>query len=242
MQLTATTLKHKRFSTYGWNIKNGDSYTNILNQGELGILLGHRDADGNEESITEDIRNLPDDAPKKDLNCILEVRIGTENQQYFFDAFQLYSKNSGAGNGPVDLSNYFTKKEVLEKLINIDGNLYYNLDLYKSNNTLSKDLESNIDLNKNTSSTDVINQHDRVLNITDSNYLRPELTQSLSKVETLENLELSTNISISDRIKNTVQNSQSNIVIDRGVNNTSANLLGQQQLLDSEIKLSTRIK
>ena len=66
MQITNTSIRHKRYSTYGWNVKNlKNEYINTLNQGEIGVLLGddkHNPVDyENDGSI---------------LKSILEIRIG----------------------------------------------------------------------------------------------------------------------------------------------------------------------
>ena len=95
MQITTTAIKHKRFSTYGWNLTdNLGHYRNTLSLGEIGILLGHKYEDGSVQEVSEKDSGLI-------LNCILELRIGTEpdlngkaSQQYFFDAM------------PVDLGSY----------------------------------------------------------------------------------------------------------------------------------------
>lgn len=92
MQLTTTTLKHKRYSTYGWQVRNEDgSYKNLLNQGEFGILLGHEYIDDNGKLISESITQANSG---KELNCILEVRMGTRDNQYFFDAMIINSKDN----------------------------------------------------------------------------------------------------------------------------------------------------
>lgn len=94
MQITTTAIKHKRFSTYGWNFTENGIYKNTLSQGEIGILLGHRYEDGSVQEVSEKDSGLI-------LNCILELRIGTEpdlngkaSQQYFFDAM------------PIDIGSY----------------------------------------------------------------------------------------------------------------------------------------
>lgn len=87
MQITTTAIKNKRYSTYGWNVKeNNGVYKNTLSQGEIGVLLGHKytDDDGHvkfKTVVTEEDRNL-----NLDLNTVLEVRIGNQDNQYFFDA------------------------------------------------------------------------------------------------------------------------------------------------------------
>ena len=92
MQLTTTVLKHKRYSTYGWQVRNEDnSYKNTLAQGELGILLGHEYIDDNGKHIIESINQAN---TGKDLNCVLEVRLGTKNNQYFFDAMIINTRDN----------------------------------------------------------------------------------------------------------------------------------------------------
>lgn len=92
MQLTTTVLKHKRYSTYGWQVRNEDnSYKNTLAQGEFGILLGHEYLDKDNNIIVESINQAN---TGKELNCVLEVRIGTKDNQYFFDAMIINSKDN----------------------------------------------------------------------------------------------------------------------------------------------------
>ena len=100
MQLTTTTIKHKRYSTAGWSVLNDDGSTkNTLSQGEIGLLLGHKYSqilqNGEEIFVVEPVEAI---GTGKDLNAILEVRIGTENNQKFFDAL-LIGKN-----GDIDYS------------------------------------------------------------------------------------------------------------------------------------------
>lgn len=84
----AVSLQHKRYSTYGWQVKNTDgSYKNTLAQGEIGVLLGHKSLDGSIVEITEANHNAG-----LLLNAILEVRIGSinnGNNQYFFDGVKI---------------------------------------------------------------------------------------------------------------------------------------------------------
>ena len=84
----AVSLQHKRYSTYGWQVKNTDgSYKNTLSQGEIGVLLGHKSLDGSIVEITEANHN-----DGLLLNAILEVRIGSinnGNDQYFFDGVKI---------------------------------------------------------------------------------------------------------------------------------------------------------
>ena len=95
MQITTTAIKHKRFSTYGWNLTdNLGHYKNTLSLGEIGVLLGHKNSEGIIEEVLEKDSGLI-------LNCIIELRIGTDpdlngksSQQYFFDAM------------PIDLGSY----------------------------------------------------------------------------------------------------------------------------------------
>ena len=91
MQLNTTIIRHKRFSTYGWNLIENGVYKNILNQGEIGVLLGHKYIDQNNvekvELITsKDQLNAFADDISQLLNSVLEVRVGTQDNQYFFDA------------------------------------------------------------------------------------------------------------------------------------------------------------
>lgn len=76
MDIKNVTLKQKRYSTYGWNDKDPSTgrYINTLDQGEIGILLG-----SNGQPVTARNSNRP-------LNTVLEVRIGSEDGQYFFNA------------------------------------------------------------------------------------------------------------------------------------------------------------
>lgn len=85
-------MQHKRYSAYGWQIQNEDkSYKNTLEQGELGILLGHEYVDEDGKHIIEPITEAN---TGKELNCILEVRIGTKAKQYFFNAMIINSKDN----------------------------------------------------------------------------------------------------------------------------------------------------
>ena len=84
MQITTTAIKHKRYSTYGWNDLKDGKYINTLTQGEIGLLLGHKDSSGN--IIIIDESNFSQGLI---LNSILEVRIGTDANQYFFDALPI---------------------------------------------------------------------------------------------------------------------------------------------------------
>ena len=98
MQLTTTAIKHKRYSTYGWNFTENGIYKNTLAQGEIGILLGHKQSkvvNGEEIIVVEPIEIANSG---KTLDGIIEVRIGTEDNQYFFNALIL-SKN-----GDIDYS------------------------------------------------------------------------------------------------------------------------------------------
>lgn len=62
MQITTTTIKHKRYSYLGWSDKNPDgTLVNTLAQGEIGVLLSD------------------------DLETVLEVRLGVANNSSFFD-------------------------------------------------------------------------------------------------------------------------------------------------------------
>lgn len=75
MDIRNVTLKQKRYSTYGWNDRDvSGNYINTLSQGEIGILLG-----SNGQEVTSLIQGVV-------LDSILEVRIGSEDNQYFFDA------------------------------------------------------------------------------------------------------------------------------------------------------------
>lgn len=76
MDLRNVVQKQKRYSTYGWNDIHPETlgYLNTLSQGEIGILLG---CDG------KPVEKLD---PTKKLNTVLEVRIGSEDNQYFFNA------------------------------------------------------------------------------------------------------------------------------------------------------------
>lgn len=105
MQLSTTVIKHKRYSTYGWNLQSDGIYKNTLAQGEIGVLLGHQYYDdklGQLVSIPIEHANSG-----KELNCILEVRIGTQDKQQFFKAMLLNSKDN------VDLSikQYLTQQK-----------------------------------------------------------------------------------------------------------------------------------
>lgn len=62
MQITTTTIRHKRYSYLGWSDKNPDgTLINTLAQGEIGVLLSD------------------------DLETVLEVRLGVTNNSSFFD-------------------------------------------------------------------------------------------------------------------------------------------------------------
>ena len=75
MDIKNVVLKQKRYSTYGWNDKDvSGNYINTLSQGEIGILLG---------SNGQEVISLRQDVV---LDSILEVRIGSEDNQYFFNA------------------------------------------------------------------------------------------------------------------------------------------------------------
>ena len=80
MQITNTSIKHKRYSTYGWSVKDDQgNYKNTLAQGEIGILLGSRNNQGGIDIV--DVANSG-----KILNAVLEVRVGEYDGQYFFDS------------------------------------------------------------------------------------------------------------------------------------------------------------
>ena len=76
MDLSNIQIRQNRYSTYGWSDFDNktNQYKNTLNQGEIGILLG---------SYGEPV-DIPNSG--KELNSILEVRIGSQDNQYFFDA------------------------------------------------------------------------------------------------------------------------------------------------------------
>lgn len=90
MQITNTSIKHKRYSTYGWNVKDQNgNYINTLSQGEMGILLGYKDPNTNNVTriVTEqDLAWLREEGAHRSFNYVLEVRVGTQDNQYFFDA------------------------------------------------------------------------------------------------------------------------------------------------------------
>lgn len=68
MNITNTTIKHKRFSEYGWTTRAADgSLINTLSQGEIGVLLAD---------------NLAD---------VLQVRIGIKDKSSFFEGLLLGS-------------------------------------------------------------------------------------------------------------------------------------------------------
>ena len=68
MQITTTTIKHKRYSVIGWNDKNPDgTLKNTLSQGEIGVLLG------------------------PDLVTVLEVRMGIRDKSAFNEGILLGS-------------------------------------------------------------------------------------------------------------------------------------------------------
>lgn len=74
MQITTTTIKHKRYSERGWKDLNPDgTLKNTLSQGEIGILLGD------------------------DLNTIIEVRIGIKDNSNFYDGMIISSVNNNSG-------------------------------------------------------------------------------------------------------------------------------------------------
>ena len=90
MQITTTAIKHKRFSTYGWNLKENNIYKNVLSQGEIGILLGHE----YEENGQIKVEPIESPGTGKDLNCVLEVRIGTKDDQHYFDAMIINNRDN----------------------------------------------------------------------------------------------------------------------------------------------------
>ena len=68
MQITTTTIKHKRYSAIGWNDRNFDgTLKNTLSQGEIGVLLG------------------------PDLVTVLEVRMGIRDKSAFNEGILLGS-------------------------------------------------------------------------------------------------------------------------------------------------------
>lgn len=70
MQITNTSIKHKRYSTYGWNVKDDQgNYKNTLAQGEIGLLLGSKNGSGGID-IIDSVNS------GRILNAILEVRVG----------------------------------------------------------------------------------------------------------------------------------------------------------------------
>ena len=89
---TTTSIKHKRYSTYGWSLKNEyGKYVNTLAQGEIGLLLGYKDiALDKIIEITEE--NFSLGLP---LNEIIEIRIGTQDNQHFFDAVKVIDIDFG---------------------------------------------------------------------------------------------------------------------------------------------------
>lgn len=87
MDIKNVTLKQKRYSTYGWNDVNSNrEYINTLSQGEIGVLLG---------SNGQPVESLDSNVV---LDSVLEVRIGTVDNQYFFDALLI----STGGQGTID--------------------------------------------------------------------------------------------------------------------------------------------
>ena len=77
MQITTTTIKHKRYTTAGWNLidPSTGTYKNTLSQGEIGVLLGD------------------------DLNTIIEVRIGIRDKCPFGEGFLVNNNSSGDSGG-----------------------------------------------------------------------------------------------------------------------------------------------
>lgn len=90
MQITTTSIRHKRYSTYGWNLKENNEYVNTLSQGEMGILLGHEYIE-NDQVKVEPIELA---GTGKELNCVLEVRIGTKDNQHYFDAMIINTRDN----------------------------------------------------------------------------------------------------------------------------------------------------
>ena len=88
MQLNTTIIRHKRFSTYGWKLMENGVYKNTLNQGEIGVLLGHKYLD---ENNVEKVESITAANTGKELNEVLEVRLGTQDNQYFFHSMLLSS-------------------------------------------------------------------------------------------------------------------------------------------------------
>ena len=91
MNISTTSIKHKRYSQYGWNVKDNGLYRNTLAQGEIGILLC------NQDPVTKHITQVTKDNFNDGivLNHIFEVRLGTRDNQYFFDAMLLGADDFG---------------------------------------------------------------------------------------------------------------------------------------------------
>ena len=111
MDIKNVILKQKRYSTYGWNKKSDTGeYLNTLKQGEIGVLLG---SDG--KDVVSPNTNLS-------LNSVLEVRIGSVDNQYFFDATLL--SNGGSVSTDYCIKTFQTYSELPSFGKGSQNNLY----------------------------------------------------------------------------------------------------------------------